>query len=829
MDEGQWSESEDTISEVQGGFVDEDDGEPTLHPDFEYLATDGGLPWNRTELVGFQKDAARAAYEALRRGPNAGALLVLPEGAGKVRVALDIALGGFLSRGARVLWVGSRRDLLEQVHEEVRELAWLLGRLGEKRMTFSISRYASQHRDPNGDIVLASARALWEGQAGIDEFERSGPISLICVDDVRMLCDESFWNVVMRLRSESVRVLGITGIPLRYHELGNDAIRTMFGDSAAFERSFKDLVDERFLSRPVFVRKKIASTRTLQMNAEELQVASFADVPPLLQRALTRDPLRLRETLGHWLDNRVRYGRTLMFAYDMEHADAMIQWLNAHGVACEAVHPWIEPALHQQRLARFRKGLAEVLVHVGLMTEGEHVPEVRTVMLLRPTISPALYKHMIGWGSRRSAVVEGKTHFFVVDCVDELDRFGIALAGRAAAVDLGLDFQDTTTLVLSELSLERRRRRDRALISARAWHILRRLADDQYTVWGELVWELPDGGEKSVAVFHEGVAGLVPYVAAIVDAIASGTDVGPLRDCGAELDWIGAVREVDWQEMISDCARSRRPPRLEHVETAEVTETGEAAGRVIALLVEDVLAQKTSLAQACAGCDAMVAESGIMRAQFPNARDLRQEIVKLYNDSITRFEQANPPEITDRERMTKSFMQFAVAMAMADHVLLDSESRVIEKAAARMFELTSLEQRQWIFDAVEHYRLQPLDVKQAAETLRGVATADEIHHMYDWLFRVAFADGVFAAEEASFLREAALHLGIAPEVFEQLVERYAVVSKSPASLLPPAMPGEPAPMPLVQLRYCTGCGYPRQSGAEFCVSCGAELRLRPGA
>lgn len=811
---------------VTHGGLEADDGERTAYPDLEYLSTDAVLPWIRTELVEFQKDAARAMFEALRRRGAIGALLCLPEGAGKVRTALDFALGAYVARKSRVLWIGGRRELLDQLHDEIRELAWLVGLLGDKRQTFSVSRYGSQHRDLSGDVVLASPHALYEDGVGLADLEASGAVSLICIDDARMLADDQVSQVMVRLWSESARVFGLTGTPLKPREAGIERLQRMFGDAPSFEMSFRDLVESRFLSRPVFVRKKLSSTRELCLDPAELQLLPHGDIPIPLLHALIRQPSRTQEILGHWMDNRKRYGKTLIFAYDTEHAEAMTTWLNGHGVASDSVHPGITPEVRQQRLTRFRKGQSEVLVRAGLMTEGEHVPDVQTVVIARPTVSPALYKQMIGWGARRPPVIQGKTHFFVVDCVDELESYGIALAGRSAAVDLGMDFQDTTTDLVTVDTLERRKRRDRALISARAWQILRRLADDQYTVWGELVWNLPEGGEKSVVVFHEGVAGLRPALDAVVAALASG-DVAPLRQMGAELDWIGAVRDVDWQEMLSDCAQTGKPPRIEQVESMVISDTAEAAGRVIALLVEDVLSNRTSLAAVVQNCDALLAESDVLRAQFPNPKDLRQELIKLYNDAMSRFEQAETPQVSDREQVTKAFIGFAVAMAMADNVLHESEARTIEKAAARMFELTSDEQRDWVYVAVEHFRAQPMEVGEAAETLLKVATRAEVLHMYDWLFRVAFADGVFAEEEEDFLRVSAGHLQIPDEEFEELAERYTASlwkSGPPSSLAPPPPTSEPAPVPLVQLRYCTACSYPRQVGATFCVACGAELR-----
>ncbi len=815
----------DEITSVEKSGLDEDDDEPTGYPAREDLSTDAVLPWTRTKLANFQRRAAKAAFDALYKENKGTALVCLPEGGGRTRTAADIVLGACVARGVRAIWVRSSRALLDQVQEEVRELAWLVGELGNRPAVFSISRLGSQHNDVTGDIVLATPGALARAGVGLDEIEQHGLVNLVCIDDAIMLADPQVRDVLNAILRRNVPVLGLTGTPLQPGDQVSAAMLEVFTHGQVFQLTFRDLVEAQHLARPVFIRKKLGSTKRLPMSDTDVHwdLRSRKDFSGAFLRTMVRKEDRNREILGHWIDHRERYGPTLIFTYDRDHAEAMSRWLTHKGVPNDPIHPGMEPSKRQHRLDRFRRKQSEVLVLAGLLTEGEHLLEVQTVVLARPTRSPVLYKHMVGHGARRPGPKhQKKSLFYVVDCVDGIEDFGVPLAGLSAAVDLGADLEEeTTTFVMPNDVAKYHVRRNKALVSTRAWQVLRRFADDQYSVWGELVWTLPTGGEKSVIVFHEGVARLRTAVDLIEAAIIKG-DLVPLREMGKELDWLGAVRDVDWQDMLGHCAETGEAPRLNRADDVAIPSSVEACARILAQLVEEMLAGRMTTHDAMDHCDFLLADSEPLQDQFTSVTELRQELLKLYHDAVSRVEFAPVTGTGDRNDLIDAFVRFTVGVAMADKVLHESESRAIVKAVARMFELTTDEQIQWITDAVEAYRNEQLDIGETAATLRAQATRAELYHMYDWLFRVAFADGVFVAEEQDFLHTAAAALGIPPDEVQELEARYTATL--PKGSIPPGAP-PPSLLPMPRLRYCTQCGYPRQLNADFCVSCGGELPI----
>jgi hypothetical protein len=87
-------------------------------------------------------------------------------------------------------------------------------------------------------------------------------------------------------------------------------------------------------------------------------------------------------------------------------------------------------------LDRFRKGQIKVLVNVGIFKEGVDVPDIRTVVLARPTTSPVLFTQMVGRGSR---IHPDKRFFYLVDFHDQLDEYDHYLAGVLDLADRNND------------------------------------------------------------------------------------------------------------------------------------------------------------------------------------------------------------------------------------------------------------------------------------------------------------------------------------------------------------------------------------------------------
>ncbi|HEY3353156.1 MAG TPA: DEAD/DEAH box helicase, partial [Polyangia bacterium] len=369
--------------------------------DYEEHAVAGAtaLGCRDAQLADFQQqavDAVRAHFA--QPGARAG-ILCLPTGGGKTRTALEWLLRDHVAAGRRVLWLAHRLDLLDQVHAELVRLRWLLD---GRRERLAISRYDGEHDDLRGDVVIASVQSLAARLPGPEDLAQGGrPLGVICFDEAHHAVAPETLKALTRLRAPGVALLGLTATPFRASDEKTAELHDLFGARPIFQKSFGELVRLGFLARPVFVRQRLQATAALELSPAELgAIRRQGDLTPDVLGRLADDPARNHEIVEHFADRAALYGKTVVFACTIAHAEALGSLLRARGVPAGALHSALEEDERRARLERFRDGADEVLVNVGILTEGANVPDTRTVLMARPTMSRVLYLQMIGRGAR---------------------------------------------------------------------------------------------------------------------------------------------------------------------------------------------------------------------------------------------------------------------------------------------------------------------------------------------------------------------------------------------------------------------------------------------
>jgi hypothetical protein len=137
-----------------------------------------------------------------------------------------------------------------------------------------------------------------------------------------------------------------------------------------------------------------------------------------VDRLVTGNHRRARVVIDEWtrLAGDPRRGRALVFCVSVAHARFMTDKLNAAGIPALCVvgeTPRTEQLRAPRRLA---DGDVCALVTVDLYNEGVDLPNVDTLLLLRPTQSPVLFQQQIGRGLRLSP---GKESCLVLDFVGQ--------------------------------------------------------------------------------------------------------------------------------------------------------------------------------------------------------------------------------------------------------------------------------------------------------------------------------------------------------------------------------------------------------------------------
>jgi len=282
-----------------------------------------------------------------------------------------------------------RKELVEQTVAHLRNLGVDAGVI-----------MAGFPRSPEKLVQVASVQTLNRRLATEQDGYR-----LVIVDECHHAVAASYIAILQSFPSASV--VGATATPFRLDEKGLWPVFTsiMCGPSIA------DLIESSFLvSANIYTCK--AQVDTVGMKA--LGGDFVVGVLSRSARMITGDVVQEFRKRGSTL-------RTLVYACDVIHSKELTERFLAAGYSAEHVDGKIGKGERDAIISRFRAGKTQILVNVEIVTEGFDVPDVEAIVLVRPTLSRALYLQMVGRGLRPRP---GKTECIVLDHAGNIPRHG---------------------------------------------------------------------------------------------------------------------------------------------------------------------------------------------------------------------------------------------------------------------------------------------------------------------------------------------------------------------------------------------------------------------
>jgi superfamily II DNA or RNA helicase len=379
----------------------------------------------------------RAAWEHLsahlERSRSDGVfegLLVMSTGAGKTFTATTWLLREIVNDGGRVLWLANHGELLDQATVDFHHAVGQADR--RERVAVRVvagGRCKADSIEPTDDIVLASVATM---ARHLDDCDRllADPRMFVVVDEGHHAVAGSYRAIIDRLRShDRRRLLGLTATPTRTIPSERPMLAEIFGNRIIHEVEAAELIERGILARPRFVRVRTGATIDRALTPADLEsLERSGNLSRGWLDRIARIEERNAAIVDHYLQYRARYVKTLIFAANVAHAVLLVKRLQDAGVAAAYVACRRRRRDNRKVLGRFRDpgGGLDVLVNVGLLTEGADYPAIQTVLLARPTLSEILLSQMIGRALRGLAV--GGTA--VANVVWFEDRWRWAAAGR---------------------------------------------------------------------------------------------------------------------------------------------------------------------------------------------------------------------------------------------------------------------------------------------------------------------------------------------------------------------------------------------------------------
>ncbi len=360
------------------------------------------------------------AYESVRKmlEKTGKAAVIHPTGTGKSFIAFKLAEEHPQSS---ILWLAPSAYIFQTQTENLREVL-----TGEQS-----GRILSHIR-----FCTYSALMLHES-----EFAEMKP-DYIVLDEFHR-CGAAEWGKSVRKLINAcpkAGLLGLSATNIRYLDGQRDMAQELFDGCIASEMKLGEAIAKEILPAPEYVVSMYSYQEEWKKLAERVHNAKNAGLEKENERLLEELRRALEQADGldvvfqkhmpasDFSDETGRGGRYLVFCSGKSHMEEMAQkageWFHLVDKAphvYKAVYDSPETSREFEQFKKDKSGHLKLLFCIDMLNEGIHVEGLDGVILLRPTVSPALYLQQIG-RSLTAGKKDGDRAPVIFDIVNNFDN-----------------------------------------------------------------------------------------------------------------------------------------------------------------------------------------------------------------------------------------------------------------------------------------------------------------------------------------------------------------------------------------------------------------------
>lgn len=352
------------------------------------------MPYDYQKEILEKLEAERTLYGRTKN------LIVAATGVGKTVIsAFDYKRFAQRAPRARLLFVAHREEILKQSLDTFRFIL--------KDLNFG-ELHVGSHQAKTIDHLFISIQSL--NSIKLTENTTEDFYDFIIVDEFHHAAAPSYQKLLTHYRPSIL--LGLTATPERMD--GKDILR-YFDDSIAAEIRLTDAIDRKLLC--------------------PFQYFGVSDHVDLSEVKWSRRGYDLQELESLYTGNKIRATQImnslrkyvtdvddvkgLGFCAGVEHAQYMAKVFNEAGLPAIALHGGSSEDDRSQVKNKLVQGEIKMIFVVDLYNEGVDIPEVNTVLFLRPTESLTVFLQQLGRGLR---LAEGKECLTVLDFIGQAHK-----------------------------------------------------------------------------------------------------------------------------------------------------------------------------------------------------------------------------------------------------------------------------------------------------------------------------------------------------------------------------------------------------------------------
>jgi len=349
-------------------------------------------PYQTEILEELQKE--REVFESYRN------LVVAATGTGKTMVAaFDYKAFIKNHEGNKLLFLAHREEILKQ------SLMTFRGVLRDQNFG---ELWNGKEKPIEYNHVFATVQTLSRG----DRYKQFNPdeFDYIVIDESHRVKANSYFGMIDYFSPEIL--LGLTATPER---MDNKDIREYFNNKIASEIRLTEAINRKLLSPfHYFAVTDPVSLENMQWQRSGYKIDQLENV----YTSNTERVGVILDSLEKYLTD-VRIFKGLGFCVSIAHADFMANKFNEAGIPSISLTSNTDDGKRKKAKEQLQTGEINCIFTVDLFNEGVDIPEVDTVLFLRPTESLTVFLQQLGRGLR---LTEDKEALTVLDYVGQAHK-----------------------------------------------------------------------------------------------------------------------------------------------------------------------------------------------------------------------------------------------------------------------------------------------------------------------------------------------------------------------------------------------------------------------
>lgn len=346
----------------------------------------------------YQLEAKREAYRAIRK--HRSALVCMPTGTGK-GATIGAIVADAVRAGKRVLVFVHRKEIVEQLADHVERWSGI-------RPAIELAE-RSECR-PDSRVVVASVQTL---AARLDRFD-PGRFDVLIYDEAHHGLASQPRRIFGHFRN--AKILGFTATPNR----GDERALGQVFDAVAYDMTAADAILGGWLVpfETTTIRLEALDLSAVRKRSGDLAVGELGAAMSMIE--VLREAIEPAVDLA-WDRKAIVFCCTVAHMHAVASTVRLVAQERRRPVAVATVDGSTPRDERARIFADFRAGTINWLCNVGIATEGVDIPTADAVIMLRPTLSRALFVQMRGRGGRPlPGVVDGVTAADMAVRLDEL-------------------------------------------------------------------------------------------------------------------------------------------------------------------------------------------------------------------------------------------------------------------------------------------------------------------------------------------------------------------------------------------------------------------------